>query len=88
MSQDCGQTVDKICYCKQVLQCSFAKTMELLDVVYRFLLGVLLETKRLDNIAIRSTKTEHTFVDRTQDKQCNEIYDTIGKLYFIRHARI
>ena len=65
-----------------------AKTMELLDVVYRFLLGVLLETKRLDNIAIRSTKTEHTFVDRTQDKQCNEIYNTIGKLYFIRHARI
>ena len=66
----------------------FAETMELLDVVYRFLLGVLLETKRLDNIAIRSTKTEHTFVDRTQDKQCNEIYNTIGKLYFIRHARI
>ena len=66
----------------------FAKTMELLDVVYRFLLGVLLETKRLDTIAIRSTKTEHTFVDRTQDKQCNKIYDTIGKLYFIRHARI
>ena len=66
----------------------FAKTMELLDVVYRFLLGVLLETKRLDNIAIRSAKTEHIFVDRTQDKQCNEIYNTIGKLYFIRHARI